>query len=1143
VALGFATFCSQAFAQLPQTRIYTIQPTGMQVGTTVDLTILRGDDIEDVNRLWFSHPGISATQKTEDVDGQQKVVDNAFVVTCAPDVPEGVYEMRALGFWGASNCRRFVVSRRVQTDEVEPNQLPAQATPLVIGNDVNCRLDQGSDVDWFTFTATAGQRVVFDCLAEQIDSIMDPSLEVYDSAGTRRLARSTDVNGLDPVLVFDVPADGEYKLRAFDVAFRNGQDYHYRLATHVGPFVAFAYPPAGQVGTAPNITLYGANIGGQRTDLVWNDIVLERRDVQIPLPGDPATFDSTVRVTSVQAGEDFITYRLPTDQGTSNPVRIYLTSQPVGLEVEPNNAPESPQRLTTPFEVAGQFAQRRDTDVYEFDAKAGEYLWVEVISQRMGTTVDSYFVIDQITTNEAGEQQVNRVTSQDDDGTTAAQNIYDTNTDDPKFLLQVGADCKYRITLRDHYGATRNDPSLSYRLVVRPEQPDFRVVAVPQSPGNNQVWEAGIRRGENFGVNLYAYRRDGFDGPISVRVEGLPGGITCPGTVIGSDQNAGVLTFTAAEGVEPNLHFVQLISESQIESPVARRAVEDADEAIEDHLKTIPPLRQALDQKEQQYQQALQQRDQAQQQLDANPTDENLIRQRDERQAQLDQAQMQRDEAATAVQTADQQSAMLREALQQRRNEAVQQTRPVVHPVRAVTYAWGPMNQSPGLPRLTDRFALSVMPETSLFQITTDAYQFDANQGRQILVPVHLTRRADFADQVNLQFMGLANGANIDLQNQPFANGETDKVFRLFVRDNSPPGTYTVYLTAQANVQYSRNPDRAARLKAEFEQAVTVRDAANETQRLATEAKNLAVQNEQTAQQTLQQAQQAMQQADQTAAQAVTNYQTAVAQREEAERQVTAAQDQVNATTTQLNDAKNALAADPMNEGLKQQVATLEQTLVTQTQTLDQAKVTLDQMKVKETEADTAKKTAEDAAKLAAENVTKAQEALTLATEAKTQAEQAERDAQALAQRREQERQRAEQRSNEAANRATPQGVSVTLPSTPIVITVRAAPARLNANVPNGGNITRGQTLEVKVSVNRQNRFEGPVTLELPLPPGVTGLSAGAVTIPADQTEGTMIITAAGDATTGQLQNMVIRGRMDFEGQAAVDTPINLTVN
>ncbi len=1143
LGLSFTLAASSAWAQLPQARVYTIQPTGMQTGTSVDVRLLRGDDIEDIDSLWFSHPGITAEKKMEEVEGQQRVVENAFVVTCAPDVPDGVYEMRAIGLWGASNCRRFMVSRREQLDEVEPNQLPPQATPLEIGKDVNSRLDQGNDVDWFTFTATAGQRIVFDCYAERLDSIMDATLEVYNTAGIRRLARATDVSGFDPTLVFDVPADGEYKLRVFDVAFRNGQDYHYRLATHVGPYVAFAYPPVGQAGTTANVTLYGANIGGERTDLVWNDFVLERREVSIPLPSEAAAFDPTIRVTSVQAGEDFITYRLPTDQGESNPVRIYLSSQPLTLEQEPNNAAESPQQLQAPFEIVGQFAQRRDVDVYEFAAKAGEYHWVEVISQRMGTTVDSYFVIEQITVNENGEEQVNRVTSQDDDATTAAQNIYDTNTDDPKFLLQVNADCRYRITVRDHYGATRSDPSLSYRLIVRPEQPDFRVVAVPQSPGNNQVWETGIRRGDNIGVNVYAYRRDGFTGPIEIKVEGLPEGVQCPGTVIGSNQNTGVLTFTAADNVEPNLHFVQMTAEAQIEPTMATRAIADALKAIDDHEKTIPPLRQTHDQREQQYQQALQQRDEAKQRSDDNPDDEGLKRQLEQRQEQLDQATVQRDEAATALQTAEQQLAQLKEAWQQRKNEAQQLVQQITHPVRAVTFAWGPVNQLPPQPRLTDGFALATLPETAFFQVTTDAYQFEANQGRQILVPIHLTRRQEFAEAVNLQFQGLPNGANIDLQNQPIPGEETDRVYRLFVRDNSPPGTYTVYLTAQAQVSYRRNPERAERLTQESEQAKMAHEAAMEAQRLATETKNQAIQAERDAQTALQQAQQAKQQADQQFQQAMTAFQQAVQQREEAERQVTAAQDLVNATTTQLDDAKAALANDPENETLKQQVATLEQTLTTQNTALDQAKTKLDEMKKKETDADTARKTAEDAAKVAADNVTKAQEALTAATAAKTQSEQAERDAQQTVQRRQQQSQQAEQAANQANQRANPANVNVTIPSTPIVITVLAAPAKMSANVPNGGNIKRGESIEVTVNVNRQNRFEGAVTLELPLPPGVTGLSAPAITIPAEETSGMFVITAAGDATTGQLQNMVIRGRMEFDGQAAVDVPINLTVN
>jgi hypothetical protein len=68
------------------------------------------------------------------------------------------------------------------------------------------------------------------------------------------------------------------------------------------------------------------------------------------------------------------------------------------------------------------------------------------------------------------------------------------------------------------------------------------------------------------------------------------------------------------------------------------------------------------------------------------------------------------------------------------------------------------------------------------------------------------------------------------------------------------------------------------------------------------------------------------------------------------------------------------------------------------------------------------------------------------------------------------------------------------------------------------------------------------VTLTLPLPPGVAGLSAEPVTVPADQNEGVLAIQAAADATEGKLPNMVIRASMEFQGEAAVDVPVTLTV-
>ncbi|MFM7160968.1 MAG: hypothetical protein ACKO3P_11435, partial [Planctomycetaceae bacterium] len=72
--------------------------------------------------------------------------------------------------------------------------------------------------------------------------------------------------------------------------------------------------------------------------------------------------------------------------------------------------------------------------------------------------------------------------------------------------------------------------------------------------------------------------------------------------------------------------------------------------------------------------------------------------------------------------------------------------------------------------------------------------------------------------------------------------------------------------------------------------------------------------------------------------------------------------------------------------------------------------------------------------------------------------------------------------------------------------------------------------------------FSGPVTLSLPLPPNAKGLTAAPVTIPADKTEGTLVVQAAGDATAGAIANLVVRASMDFDGASAIDQPLALTV-
>jgi hypothetical protein len=136
----------------------------------------------------------------------------------------------------------------------------------------------------------------------------------------------------------------------------------------------------------------------------------------------------------------------------------------------------------------------------------------------------------------------------------------------------------------------------------------------------------------------------------------------------------------------------------------------------------------------------------------------------------------------------------------------------------------------------------------------------------------------------------------------------------------------------------------------------------------------------------------------------------------------------------------------------------------------------------------------------------------------------------------------ADKKATDTANVAKPANINITPPSSPIVITVKTGPGTLAAAVGNGGALKKGDKVEVKVTVNRANGFAGPVELSLPLPPNVTGLSAAPVAVPADKNEGVLVIQAAGDATEGQLANLVVRGSMEFNGKAAVDQPIAINV-
>ena len=176
-----------ARAQLPQPRLTSLSRTGLRAGETAEVS-LRGSDLEGVTQLWFDHPGISAAH----------VKDLTFRVVSAPDVPLGHHDVRAVGTYGVSNPRAFIVGDRPESIEIEPNNTPEKANPIVVNTVMNGELNGGADVDCFALEGRKDSGLFLDLQAERIDSRLDATIRVLTPGGTE-LAESRDVFGARPV--------------------------------------------------------------------------------------------------------------------------------------------------------------------------------------------------------------------------------------------------------------------------------------------------------------------------------------------------------------------------------------------------------------------------------------------------------------------------------------------------------------------------------------------------------------------------------------------------------------------------------------------------------------------------------------------------------------------------------------------------------------------------------------------------------------------------------------------------------------------------------------------------------------------------------------------------------------------------------
>ncbi len=438
-------------------------------------------------------------------------------VTVAPDAKPGRREIRVITKRGISNALPFYVG---QVPEVARKPMKTARKP-VLGKEhlaqrkrppseeqmhitVPCTMNgqiAAGEVNRYRFPARKGQRLLISARARELvpyvaDGVpgwFQAVLRIHDAKGNE-LAYNDDFRfHPDPVLFFEVPADGDYVLTINEAIFRGRESFVYRITIGELPFVTSVFPLGGRVGQPVKIETHGWNLA--KTTLA------------------PPALDA-------KPGR----YLLAATDGTlvSNYVPFALDTLPECLEKESNDEPSKAQKVSLPIIVNGRADRPGDWDVFEVQGKAGQTIVAEVHARRLGSPFDSFIKV----TGADG-----RIIALNDDHHDAASGL---NTDhaDSYLMVKLPADGKYFI----HLGDTRRHAgkAYAYRLRISQPRPDFALRLVPS--------RIIMRSASSAAVTVYAIRKDGFNGPISLSFKNLPKGLQSSPVTLAAKKEAAKLT-------------------------------------------------------------------------------------------------------------------------------------------------------------------------------------------------------------------------------------------------------------------------------------------------------------------------------------------------------------------------------------------------------------------------------------------------------------------------------------------------------------------------------------------------------------------------------------------------------------------------
>ncbi|MDR3701986.1 MAG: PPC domain-containing protein [Candidatus Sulfopaludibacter sp.] len=355
--------------------------------------------------------------------------------------------------------------------------------------------------DRYRFHAAKGQHLVAAACARELmpylsDAVpgwFQATLTLRDSAGKQVAYADHFYFHPDPVVHYDVPADGDYTLEIHDSIYRGREDFVYRISIGELPYLTGIFPLGGRAGARTSVALQG-----------WN----------LPL-ANVAENGKAKGVASLSVAD-------------SNRLPFAFDTLPEVTAKESIGRKEKAQKVKLPLTVNGRIAKPGEWHFFRFDGKAGEELVAEVFARRLGSPLDSVLIL----TDTAGKQ----LAANDDFEDKGAGLL--THQADSRIGFTLPAKGTYYVQLSDTQ--RQGGPEYAYRLRISHPAPDFELRVTPAS--------VNVRGGATVPITVYALRRDGFTGEIALKLKDAPPGFAMSGGVIPAGQDRLRLTLSAPPG-------------------------------------------------------------------------------------------------------------------------------------------------------------------------------------------------------------------------------------------------------------------------------------------------------------------------------------------------------------------------------------------------------------------------------------------------------------------------------------------------------------------------------------------------------------------------------------------------------------------